>query len=273
MTDPMTDPHPPSPPPPSGPATRQDGQRAGSNVPGAGRVDIHCHLLPLIDDGCEDFTQARAIVAALIQRGYVGSICTPHLWPQLFPANTPEAVRAWTAALRLELQRQGVDYQLWPGGELRIFDGVTPWMAEVGVPTLADSRYVLCDFWEDAWPAYADEAFRWLLERDYTPILAHPERINIRDLAAIEARLDDAQAAGVLLQGNFRCFTGEEGPLCDQRVRRWFEQGRYTFLAMDMHRPNSMQGRLDGLDIAIEDYGPEAIEPCINQTVHQHLFA
>ena len=217
-------------------------------------------MLPGIDDGCETIEESIASIAMLQGAGYVGTICTPHLWPELFPENTPANIKRWTDALVSDLANRGIEYTLWPGGELRLFNGVIEWMKSHGVPTLSDSRYVLVDFWEDTWPKYVDQALDWLLENGYQPILAHPERIGIADTESLVKHLDEATARGVLLQGNFRCMTGEDGYHQDQRVRQFLTEGRYWLMAMDMHRPDALPSRLDGMQMVVQEYGQKTVD-------------
>lgn len=205
-----------------------------------------------------------------MDRGYTGSFCTPHIWPQLFPANTLEHIAAWVDALRHELNRRGIDYRLWTGGEVRLFPGVVDSLKAAGVPTLGESRYVLCDFWEKKWDRYLNRAFEWMVAEGYTPILAHPERLNVQH--KLDKHLDALADMGVLMQGNFQAFTGELGRDADSRVRRFMDEGRYTFLAMDMHRPEALPARLDGLEIAIAEYGRERVETLAGGNVRRLIL-
>ena len=52
---------------------------AGTGAPPAGRIDIHSHLVPGVDGGCMDLDESLACVQRLIQVGYIGTICTPHV--------------------------------------------------------------------------------------------------------------------------------------------------------------------------------------------------
>lgn len=235
-----------------------------------GRIDIHSHLLPGIDDGCATLIESLDSIRTLKQYGYVGTICTPHCWPNNFPHITPKHIQAWTDALAEEIDKAGLDYLLWTGGELRIYPGAIKWMQAHGVPTLADSNYVLCDFWEPRWQDWIDETLDWLINEGYTPILAHPERSPTRD--DFESHLDRIVEKGVLLQGNLRCFTGEEGHYPDQAVRQYMSEGRYTLLALDMHRPAALQGRLDGIALAQEEFGKDKVNAMIDSEVRRLIF-
>jgi len=224
-----------------------------------GRVDLHSHVLPGIDDGCQNLDEVVTSIDALKRAGFVGSVCTPHIWGEMFPQNTPAHIAAWVEQLRRELAGRGVEYQLWTGGELRLYDGVTDWLKTHGVPTLADSRYVLMDFWIEKWARWINKSLAWLLEQGYTPIVAHPERTNM-DGKKLEAKMDELAREGVLFQGNFQCMTGEAGFHADQRIRHWLAAGRYTFLAMDMHRPEGLEARLDGMTMVETEFGRATLD-------------
>ncbi|MFP4145562.1 MAG: tyrosine-protein phosphatase [Phycisphaeraceae bacterium] len=238
--------------------------------PETGSIDVHSHLLPGIDDGCRDIGESLESVRRLQQAGYAGTICTPHIWPETFPANTAENIRQWTRLLQQRLEDEGLDYPIWPGGEVRLFDGVIDWFEKREVPTLAGTRWVLTDMWEDAWPKWADAAFDWLLEHDYKPILAHPERLNVGDL---NPHLDDLMSRGVTLQGNFLPMTGEDGFIADRRVREYLSEGRYGLLALDMHRPDSLESRLDGLELVRQEFGDDIVRRGIVEAPRELILA
>jgi len=231
---------------------------------------MHSHVLPGIDDGCASVSESLESIRVLIEHGYVGTICTPHCWPNIYPGNTPTHIKMWVQDLEQEIKSAGLGYRLWPGGELRIFPEAIAWMQSHGVPALADSRYVLCDFWETRWEKWIDQTFDWLFEQGYTPILAHPERSPTKK--DYEKHLDRWADRGLLLQGNLQCFTGEAGYRPDQFVRQYMGEQRYTFLAIDMHRPDSLQGRLDGIGVAGAEYGPQVIEAMLDTRVREHIF-
>jgi protein-tyrosine phosphatase len=226
-----------------------------------GRVDVHSHLLPGVDDGCQTIDDSLACVRRLKEVGYVGSVCTPHMWPETLPGNTPAHVKPWVQSLQQAIDDAGLDYRVWPGGELRLFDGVIDWMQAHGVPTLAGSRCVLVDYWDRRWPTWAPDVFRWLKTRGYQTILAHPERLPIAtEIDAIDKTLRQVEGQGVWLQGNFRCMTGEDGFVADQLVRKLVAENRYRLMALDMHGPDSLESRLDGLALAEAEFGRDAVE-------------
>lgn len=255
--------------------TDQEGQPGGFDQGGAppaeGLIDIHSHLLPEIDDGCESVEQSIESIRALQGAGFTGSICTPHVWPDQFVYNDAESIRIGVEHLRMRLKEAGVDYPLWAGGELRLYDGVTDWLNNNEPPTLAGSRCLLVDFWTDKWPKWVVRVFEWMLNNNLQPILAHPERLGCT--RGLEKRLAELSAMGVWLQGNFRSMTGEEGYSANQLIRGLLRDGRYKFLATDAHRPESLYGRLDGLGLIEAEFGAHAIDRLTADAPRRHIFA
>jgi len=242
-----------------------------SGPPPTGRIDIHSHLLPSVDDGCFDFEESLACVRKLQEAGFVGSICTPHFNPTDLICNNIEHIRTLTEMLDEELRDAGVEYRIWPGGELRLYDGVVDALKRGGVPTLADSRCVLVDFWVKKWPRWVVPAFEWMLEQGYQPILAHPERLACAK--GLDVRLGELTELGVWLQGNFRPMTGQDGSEANRWVRRLLSEGRYRFMALDMHRPDSLDSRLDGMQLVEAEFGESVLDRLTVDAPRKHILA
>jgi protein-tyrosine phosphatase len=224
----------------------------------AGRIDLHSHMIPGIDDGCQARAESFECVAMLKEAGYVGTLCTPHIWKDMFPANLPENIEPWTQRLQADLREATFNYTVWPGGEMRLFDGIIDWFKQHGVPTLAGSEYVLMDFWSPIWPAWLNDVVDYLMEEGYRPILAHPERTT--DQYRLLERLRALHKRGVLLQGNCLPFTGAEGPDPQHIMRQLLAEQRYDFIALDMHGPDSLPDRLKGLQQLRQELGDAELD-------------
>ena len=72
-----------------------------------GRVDVHSHLIPAVDDGCQSLDESIECARLLVREGYTHSFCTPHVWPNL-PLNTVENIRRMVADLQIALERADV---------------------------------------------------------------------------------------------------------------------------------------------------------------------
>jgi len=210
-----------------------------------GRIDLHSHLIPGIDDGCQSFEESFACVRMLRDAGFVATVCTPHIWRDMFPANVPANIEPWTAQVQRRLDDASLDYAVWPGGEVRLYDGIVDWFEAAGVPTLGATRYVLMDFWSPAWPAWLEPTMAWLLDRGYQPILAHPERTP--DQPRLLENLRALNDRGVMFQGNCLPYTGAEGREPRRLMKTLLKENRYDLLALDMHGADTLGDRLEGL--------------------------
>lgn len=228
-------------------------------LPDVGRIDLHSHLLPGIDDGCHTVSESLICVEMLIEQGFCGTVCTPHIVLNLYPNNTPANIAIAVERLQEAIDREGLAYRLWPGGEVRIHEDTISWFEAVGIPTLGPGKSVLLDWWGHGWPRFANEIFRYLLDRGYQPILAHPERMGFDD-EQLSVVLKTLRRMGVRLQGNFNSISGGEGPAAEECAKRLLAEGAYDFLASDMHRPHSLEGRFQGLHWLTEELGAEKLK-------------
>ena len=228
-------------------------------IPVHGFLDLHCHFLPGIDDGCRDLEMSLECIRLWQAAGFVGAVCTPHLATTWFPENTPAKVAIWTASLRAELATAKIEFQLWAGGEVRLSNKVVSWWEEHGVPTLGPGRCVLIDWWATDWPDYCDAACQYLLDRNYQPILAHPERMGLptQELFAV---VHDLRSRGVWLQGNLNSISGGEGTDAADYSARWLKEEAYHLLASDTHEPLTVPSRIAGLEKTKQLQGSEVLQ-------------
>jgi protein-tyrosine phosphatase len=218
----------------------------------ASYFDLHCHLIPGVDDGCEDIEESLECIRLLSAAGFRGAVCTPHACVSAFPDNVPRNIATWVAQLREEIREAGLNYTLLAGAELRLAPNNLAWFSSHGVPTLGDSRAVLVDWWGDDWPGFCDATLDHLLARGYQPILAHPERMGLESnlLATV---LESVTNRGVWLQGNLNSLGGGEGKRARDLAWQILGQGGYQLLATDTHDPSSVSPRLRGLEITVRE--------------------
>jgi protein-tyrosine phosphatase len=224
-----------------------------------GFIDLHSHLIPGVDDGCRQTSDSLACIRKLMEAGFEGSVCTPHVWPELYPENTPCAIQKQVERLREELRHAGMMYSLWVGGEVRIAPGMIEWLEWEGVPALGSGRFVLIDYWGGDWPDFADGMVDWLLDQEYRPILAHPERMGLED-AKLKRVTASLLRRGVLLQGNLRSLAGGEGSRAQRQLEGLLQRGEIFALSTDVHSLADTEGRLDGIVAIDRLLGPDAAE-------------
>jgi protein-tyrosine phosphatase len=228
----------------------------GRDATKIGRIDVHCHLLPGIDDGCQTPAESIACAAALVAAGYTHSFCTPHIWPSV-PHNTVANIPNYVAQLQERFDDANVPLKLLSGGELNLRPGFTDTAPAEIVSYGMARKYVLIDFWSDRLPENFEPSMRWLQSLGMTVVLAHPERIRaIQDKPDV---LDLLAEMGLLLQGNLQCLGDPQTAPTRRLAERFLLDGRYFMLGSDTHGHDTLPIRLKGLARAIEMVGEEAV--------------
>ena len=228
-----------------------------------GRVDVHTHLLPGVDDGCATVEESVQCARALVAAGYTHAYCTPHVWPDL-PGNNAREIKRRVAELQGALDNAGVPLTLLPGGELNL---LTAW-PRLGEQVAGEvvtygmlGRYVLFDFWSETAEAVRERiepAVRHLRDSGFELILAHPERI-----AALQkemSALDRLTELGVKLQLNSWCLAEPRGDRRRDVAEKLLKDGRYFLIGTDLHRPSGMPARIEGLAVAERLIGAKEVE-------------
>jgi protein-tyrosine phosphatase len=225
-------------------------------VSAPGRVDVHSHLLPGIDDGCKNVEQSLQCARMLVDAGYTHVFCTPHVMT-MYPHITRANVVKWTKALQEELRSANVPLTLLPGGELNLNPAVLNMSLDQVIPLALGEKYILVDIWCDALPKFFESAVRWLQNMNLTVILAHPERCRAIQLQPQLA--DWFKDLGVLLQGNLQCLNDPPDSPTRHVAKQYLKDGRYFVLGSDTHNPQGLPERLSGLANAIKMIGEDAV--------------
>jgi len=191
-------------------------------------IDIHCHILPGLDDGPQTLETATSMAEAAAGDGIKTVIATPHT--DGIRVNR-ETVATAAAELNRELNRRNIAVTLLPGHELPCH--LAPALA--ASHTLAGSRYVLLEYPPAYIPGDALTILYGLVDQGLVPIIAHPER-NSGFLAQPDL-LTEHREAGALVQVTASALTGGQGPDIRQCALYLLSRGMVDFLATDSHGP------------------------------------
>ncbi len=223
------------------------------------RIDVHCHFLPAIDDGCRDIAESLDCLRIMVAAGYSKIFCTPHAGSSEFSELTCDEVAERVRTLHGHAVAAQIPIQLRPGGELRLSPHIAEDLLHFGVPTYGHSgKYVLADLWEPEWPTWASRAVEWLQARGHTVIIAHPERMPM--MRGDPGRIDEIAKLGVLFQGNLGPIGGADPPQIVALAERFLMDGRYFMVGTDGHRASHLTTRLAGLKRIEALVGPEKLE-------------
>ena len=195
-------------------------------------IDLHCHILPGVDDGAPDMATAIDMAKAFVSDGVAVVACTPHILPGLYHNSGPQ-IRQATAQLQRVITERGIPLQLVSGADNHVVPEFLEELRSGKLLSLADTRYVLVEPPHHVAPPRLEELFFSLLAGQYVPILTHPERLTW--ISSNYAALIRLNAAGVWFQITAGSLTGDFGRNARYWAERLLDEGRVHLLATDAH--------------------------------------
>lgn len=195
-------------------------------------IDLHCHILPGIDDGAPDLDTALAMANIAVADGITVTACTPHIYPGLYD-NDQAGIRRATDALRAALARAGVPLELVIGADVHMAPDLPDGLRAGRIPTLNGTRYFLFEPPHHVAPMRLAETLFELMVAGYVPILTHPERLtwigeHYDTMLALARR-------GVWMQLTAASLTGRFGRAAQHFALRMLDDGVVHLLATDAH--------------------------------------
>ena len=218
-------------------------------------IDLHCHLLPGIDDGAPDLDASLNMARIAVDDGIETIACTPHIYPGMFE-NDSAGIRRYVESLRGHLAEAGIPLKLTWGADAHADPSLLGRLKAGTAPSLNDTRYFLLEPPHHvAPPNFAQFAFSFMAA-GYVPVITHPER-----LSWIEEHYDtfcDLADKGVWMQVTSGSLTGRFGKTARYWGERMLDEGRVHILATDAHSPASRPPLLaEGREAAAKWVGRE----------------
>ncbi len=217
-------------------------------------IDVHCHIIPGIDDGSSDFAESLSMGEAAAACGVTDVIVTPHCnIPGMFSNYAgPGYDRAFNELCAL-FKDNDVRLKLHRGMEVFGTDDIGRLLDDGRLLTMAGSRYLLVEFPfdDDMWRLR--EVLYEIWRRSLVPIIAHPERYYaVQD--DIQFALDWADM-GCFLQLNRTSLMGPLAAPETRTARKLLDLGAAHFIATDAHGVFSRTTELlDAYEFVAERY-------------------
>lgn len=195
-------------------------------------IDLHCHLLPAIDDGAPDLATALAMARMAVADGITVTACTPHIYPGLYD-NDATAIRAAVWNLQRQLDREGIALRLVEGADAHVVPELLDGLQSGRIPTLAGSRYFLFEPPHHVAPPRLEETAFQAMAAGYVPVVTHPERLSWIDTHyPVFERL---AKAGAWMQLTAGALTGRFGRQPRYWSERMLDEGLVAIIATDAH--------------------------------------
>lgn len=201
-------------------------------TPGRRIIDIHCHILPGIDDGAANISETVKMLRMAAAEGITDIIATPHFRAgRIFPP--PDTVYEKLLLAVGAAAAEGIAIKLYPGNEIYYREDLPEMLRSRKILTLNGSEYALVEFSPAAMYETVRNGLDSLLTAGFTPVLAHAERCA--------CLIDDCERAfflremGAKIQVNAGSVTGKSGAEPKKFVHRLLRENAVDFIGTDAH--------------------------------------
>ena len=196
-------------------------------------IDLHCHILPGVDDGAADLDEAMAMCLLAAEDGCTAMIATPHLRHERWWNDDRRRLEALWQQLQARLAGR---IDLYLGGEIAVNSQSSREMEllpDSDLLPLAGSRYLLLECDIRGLGPDPGELIHELVVAGWVPILAHPERIPW--LGGDLDYLEELVEHGALVQLTAMSITGAMGRMLAEVSRQMLDADLVHFVASDAH--------------------------------------
>lgn len=194
-------------------------------------ADMHSHLIPGIDDGCQKIEESIDIIRNLKALGYKKLITTPHIQNDRFK-NNRQIIMAGLDNLKIELIKNSIDIEMEAAAEYLIDDGFTDKYKNEKLLTFGD-RFLLVELSYFSEPFNLKNIFFDLQTSGYKVVLAHPERyVYWHNRIEIYQELFDRN---IYLQLNINSLTGWYSKESKIVAEKLIDKKLIRFLGSDTH--------------------------------------
>jgi Capsular polysaccharide biosynthesis protein len=194
-------------------------------------VDLHCHILPGIDDGSQNLEDSLRLAEEAVQDGVTHILATPHHLDNRY-VNHRRDVENLVKDFQLELDDRQIALKIFPSQEVHINgELIQKYDDLLGVDL--KKKYMLLEFPHSSVPAYTEKIIFELLKLGTTPIIVHPERNK-----AIQNKTDILYKfiqQGALAQVTATSYIGGFGNDVASLSRKLVEHGLVQIVASDAH--------------------------------------
>ena len=221
-------------------------------------TDLHCHILPYVDDGVKNMDDALLMARMAVNSGVDTIVITPH-------CNLPWAVeknyRTAQLAVRMsafisELRQAKIPLNILPGAEIFCTEQVPELLRAGRLLTLAGSDYLLMEFYFDEELSFITNMLELVRQEGKKPVIAHPERYE-----AVQSDPEIVRYwvhSGATVQINKESILGDLGRGAEETSRWLLSRGLAHVVASDAHGPDRRTTDMTRIFRFLEEeYNPE----------------
>ena len=215
-------------------------------------IDIHCHILPGLDDGAKDLNDSLIMAKEAVKEGIHTIIATPHLNSSY--DNRKPVIIEKVEELNKCLHDTNIDLKILPGQEPRIYGEILEDFARNDIQTLNDRQYIFIEFPSSHVPRYAEQLLFDIQVKGLIPVIVHPERNS--ELIEHPDTLYRFVQKGALTQVTASSLCGYFGKKIKNFSIQLVEANLTHFIASDAHNVNTRTFKMaEAFDLIESEFG------------------
>ncbi len=228
-------------------------------------IDLHCHLLPNIDDGPKSWEESIEMVSIAHQDGIKGAVTTPHWIQGTNWQPDSSTVKKMVNELNVKLEGEGIDFKVYPGMEIGITTNLADLVSSGEILTLAEGNYLLLEIPYYSLPLGMEEIISGLRAIGKTAILAHPERC--KEFQGSPGRILDLIDLGALVQITAGSLCGDFGDQAKKCALEFARLGALDIISSDAHSTGRRRPIVSkALRILENEIGAQMVDTVIDNT-------
>ncbi|MFC0187163.1 tyrosine-protein phosphatase [Fictibacillus aquaticus] len=195
-------------------------------------IDIHCHILPGVDDGPAEMSEAIELAEHAVQEGITTIIATPHHNSRY--SNNKSKILDEVQRLNKALTDRNIPLNVLPGQEIRIIgEFLNAYETDELLTVNNGNQYVLVELPFSEVPHYTEQLLFDIQLKGLVPVIVHPERNT--ELMNNPDRLYKLVKNGALTQITSGAYVGKLGRKVKSFSRKIIEHNLAHFIASDAH--------------------------------------
>ncbi len=198
-------------------------------------IDLHCHILPGIDDGAGDISESLDLLRCAIKNGISHIVCTPHIQLGRFDNNISTISKAYNE-LQQQVESHNLNIKLAFAAEVRICPEIMILAKQKQLPFIGkwqNKNVLLLELPHSHVPPGTEQLINWLHKNNIMPMIAHPERN--RDILADFNKFKQLSNLDCLFQLTAASICGNFGEAPQQLARLLLKEDKATIIATDAH--------------------------------------
>jgi protein-tyrosine phosphatase len=220
-------------------------------------IDLHCHILPSVDDGAQSLSDSLNMARKALEQGIHTIVATPHHLNNSYE-NPKRQILARVEELNQLLQKEQIDVKILPGQEVRVHGEMIEGYIAGEILTVNHTPYVLVEFPSNHVPRYTEKLFYDLQLNGLIPVIVHPERNQ--EIIERSELLYQLVKKGALTQITAASVCGDFGKKIKNFSLQLIEANLTHFLASDAHNLTNRTFKMrEAYDVMEQKYGNDMV--------------